>query len=546
MFIHANIPRVSESEEIEWYIIVNEGLLNVMKAHASRMLRRLMLLMIVHACCSLGQTRGLDSLKTALPMAVGKERLAILFALANRLEGIYPKEALEYGREGIAIASAIGDSASLATLYSSGAFCYSQLGDFKQSIQYGEHSLEIATKLQDRKLIASANSTIGITCVYVGQYSKALEHHLEALRIREELGLADGVVRTLNNIGIVYHNIGQYDKAIDYYKRAIGRQESMGDSLQPIRILHNLGFAEFKRGNLNEAMKYHLEALHLAERTHYIGGMAYTLFNLGVISSELKDHGKAFDHLQRSLRLYQILGQKPGIVQVLNALGAEYRNTGQLSAAVRNYEQAAALGRQINAPAQLKVSYEALHAIFETRNQVDMAYKYYKLFSAAKDSLLNVTESNRIAQMSINLEILKSEREVEGLKQEKMLADLILEKNRTQLNLLVLSIASLVIVIIALFVHSRTTRRGRQSLEEKNSELERVNHDLLEKIREVKTLSGLLPICSHCKKIRNDKGYWEQLEGYISHHSQAQFSHGICPSCMQELYPGFVRPKGKE
>src|ERR1017187_8170998 len=55
----------------------------------------------------------------------------------------------------------------------------------------------------------------------------------------------------------------------------------------------------------------------------------------------------------------------------------------------------------------------------------------------------------------------------------------------------------------------------------------------------VKTLQGLLPICSYCKKIRNDRNYWQQVEGYICEHSAAQFSHGICPEC----YSQFVQPE---
>jgi hypothetical protein len=54
---------------------------------------------------------------------------------------------------------------------------------------------------------------------------------------------------------------------------------------------------------------------------------------------------------------------------------------------------------------------------------------------------------------------------------------------------------------------------------------------------EVKTLSGLLPICASCKKIRDDSGYWNQLESYIHKHSEAKFSHGICPDCAKKLYP---------
>ena len=53
----------------------------------------------------------------------------------------------------------------------------------------------------------------------------------------------------------------------------------------------------------------------------------------------------------------------------------------------------------------------------------------------------------------------------------------------------------------------------------------------------VKTLRGLLPICASCKKIRDDGGYWNQIEIYIREHSEAQFSHGLSPECVQQLYP---------
>jgi len=61
--------------------------------------------------------------------------------------------------------------------------------------------------------------------------------------------------------------------------------------------------------------------------------------------------------------------------------------------------------------------------------------------------------------------------------------------------------------------------------------------DLKEAMAKVKTLSGLLPICASCKKIRDDKGYWSQIEAYISGHSEVEFSHSICPECARKLYP---------
>ncbi len=62
-------------------------------------------------------------------------------------------------------------------------------------------------------------------------------------------------------------------------------------------------------------------------------------------------------------------------------------------------------------------------------------------------------------------------------------------------------------------------------------------------LSKVKMLSGLLPICASCKKIRNDKGYWGQIESYIRDHSEVEFSHGICPDCMKKLYPDFADKK---
>lgn len=55
----------------------------------------------------------------------------------------------------------------------------------------------------------------------------------------------------------------------------------------------------------------------------------------------------------------------------------------------------------------------------------------------------------------------------------------------------------------------------------------------------IKTLRGMLPICASCKKVRDDKGYWSQIEAYISEHSEAEFSHGLCPECAQKLYPTY-------
>lgn len=68
---------------------------------------------------------------------------------------------------------------------------------------------------------------------------------------------------------------------------------------------------------------------------------------------------------------------------------------------------------------------------------------------------------------------------------------------------------------------------------------QRIEQTLQKVQEEIKTLTGMLPICSHCKKIRNDIGDWEQIEKYISHHSEAYFSHSLCPDCARTHYPEY-------
>ncbi len=77
-------------------------------------------------------------------------------------------------------------------------------------------------------------------------------------------------------------------------------------------------------------------------------------------------------------------------------------------------------------------------------------------------------------------------------------------------------------------------------------ELRRVSYDLSEAVTNIKTLSGLLPICSHCKGIRSDKDYWQTVETFVTTHTDATFSHGICPDCFKKHYPEFYHLMEKE
>ena len=93
-------------------------------------------------------------------------------------------------------------------------------------------------------------------------------------------------------------------------------------------------------------------------------------------------------------------------------------------------------------------------------------------------------------------------------------------------------IFSLVICILLILIVVFSLRMDKAAKERENIILE-----LQDALAEVITLRGIIPICASCKKVRDDKGYWSQIESYIRDHSEADFSHGICPECAKKLYP---------
>jgi hypothetical protein len=90
--------------------------------------------------------------------------------------------------------------------------------------------------------------------------------------------------------------------------------------------------------------------------------------------------------------------------------------------------------------------------------------------------------------------------------------------------------------ICGFFIANRMAISRRHIFQLLNEE-KSVNAKLEAAIKEIKTLQGILPMCAYCKKIRNDKGYWDQLEGYLAEHTDALFSHSVCPDCLKREHP---------
>ena len=92
-------------------------------------------------------------------------------------------------------------------------------------------------------------------------------------------------------------------------------------------------------------------------------------------------------------------------------------------------------------------------------------------------------------------------------------------------------------IVWGIVLRKRVHTHLHEQIAARTQELEQRNRELNQALADVHTLSGIVPICAYCKKIRDDEGYWNQLEAYLSLHTEAKFSHGICPACARQQFP---------
>lgn len=124
--------------------------------------------------------------------------------------------------------------------------------------------------------------------------------------------------------------------------------------------------------------------------------------------------------------------------------------------------------------------------------------------------------------------------------------DLLFEVNGLAISMLMLAGVYLIRPIFLALSRSEVRQRETASkLAVLAEEQKRLIADLQHALGSIRTLKGMLPICSSCKKIRDDEGYWNQIEAYVSEHSEAEFTHGICPDCLRKLYPDVEQEAGE-
>lgn len=401
-----------------------------------------------------GEVEKADSLLT--------ESGIILEALNNRSD--YASNLMNRGIS----AMYSGRSQEAVELYDEAAVIYREEGD---SINY-----------------ANALLNVGSLCVNVlGEYNRAIEATLKAQRIYEELNNSARLAYCKMILGSVYEFTNRIPEAINNYKEAIKIHSENNNLHMKGVTLNYIGESFTKEGLFDSAVSYYEKSLKINEEINHEEGIAIARHNIGTAYFSMKNYKEALNYFLTTHEHFEKTKDKLKIAESFNKIGDVQFKLGNFNEALANYTKSIEYASEANAREQLKNGYHDMSDLYESRKDYKSANKYLRLYNEVKDSLLNEKTSRNIAEMEEKYESEKKSKEIELLKRDTELSELVKERQ------LIIIIALVAFVVVFLYASLKYYKKNQENiiitkklektikqLDTKSSKLQEANRKLTE------------------------------------------------------------------
>lgn len=437
--------------------------------------------------------------------------IADLNAQARDLSETSPEGSLAAATKARDAARAAGDIRGEAEALNYIAYAHRAQSALATSRNEALESVRLYKQAADRWGEAQGYNTLGLIVADEGRFADALGYHLKALAIREADGDKEGLAYTNNNLGNIYRNMGEFQKALDHHERGLKLKVELGLKSSESYSHQNMGLVYFAMKDNAKALAAYQRALAIREQLGDTRAVAVSLNAIGSVEV-LSDPSAALRTYQRALELRRKNQDQRGEMATELNIADVYRRMGKLGPATETIQRVMALGAKLDAPLMHSNALKALSEIDALRGDHAAAYRHVIEYQEERDAIFNQQTAERFHHLEAAQEAERQQQQIQLLEREKELRESELRSLRTSRMMLTV-IAGLVIVSL-LLLYARYRLKHESAL-----------------------LRGLLPICAWCKKIRDDKGYWTQVESYITSHSSAEFTHCICPACVERVAP---------
>lgn len=393
---------------------------------------------------------------------------------------------------------------------------------------------------------------LGAANYQAGLYEPAIRAYTEAQALRRAVHDTLGLTRTLTNIGKTYQDWGQLARARAKLREAIALAERTSSAPAVLGYAYNsLALVEIDAGQFDSAQLFiarsdsaYARPGALLSRADSMDAAGNSLAARGAWLLRRGQLTAARRVLDSSYASAVARGSVRGQALSLLQLGECARALGDLVEADRRFTESLRLAQSVEQRVITLAAVRHLADVDERRGRIPQALAHVKRYQALRDSVFDQDAAQRVAAHEAEFEVAATRKENAALQVTTQAQELTILRQRRAVvgTLLVLAVVS---TLVTLLVRATRAERKRSAdLAAANANLEQLNEELRTAMAEVRTLSGLIPICSNCKRVRDDRGYWQAVETWVSRNSEAKFSHSICQSCGPVLYGSLWSSEG--
>lgn len=334
---------------------------------------------------------------------------------------------------------------------------FRDLGELEKAKAFSQKALSVTNEVHVK---ASAYNNIGACNRVLGNYEEALTAYLEALKIYESLNSTEKQATVNNNIGMVYSYLGVVDKAVEFHLKAKDIFEKEQNKKGMSEAYNNLAIVYANEGDLQKALDYFKYSLKLEEELNSKKGIAESTNNVGAVFYYLQEIDSALVYFNKSVDAEKSIGNLAGVGTTYNNIADVLMENGRLSEAKKYLDSAHVYVNKSKVTVDMEMSLQNYSRYYELKGDKDKALEYFKNYSKFRDSTLNLETNSKIAELEIQYNTEKNEKEI--LSQKAELAEKELHLNRKNTYIFGLIILAVVVALLGALLYNQQKLKNAQ------------------------------------------------------------------------------------
>jgi tetratricopeptide (TPR) repeat protein len=340
-----------------------------------------------------------------------------------------------------------------------------------QALDASKQALAIALAGKNKKRLATAHSRLGLLYGDIGNFDRAIEHNLKALQLQEELGDTLQIAGMQLNVGIVYNKHGNMEVALHWLEKALTNFKKMKNKYGEAYAYNNLAMIRRKQGRHKEAFELYSHSLKIKEELKDTASLGNGYLNIGLSCEDMGEVDKARDYYHKAIEIFRITHNKKGFAGVYNNLGQLAISQGKIAEGKALLLLSLEFSKEVSSKEDAMQAHVNLSKVYESEENYTEALKHYNLFRDYKDSLLNQTALEKIANLQAVYETEKQDAELKRQEKDNLIASERLSRNKILIVAAVTGIVLVLLLLLLVINQYRYRIRANRMLAETNDRI---------------------------------------------------------------------------